>query len=232
MNHHHTKAMLKMDRVIHSAIINDELAEGAPNSQEARESADLRQTTVGPRVREGSVSRAPLAETGLIAPVVIPAEGTDSSDVQDASRTTAEIEVIPQPVNETRTRSTPSALIIEDTVELAEVLAATLERMGITTAHESHGQRAFARYGEMNPDLVLLDISLPDVTGWQVLESIKERQRESGGTMPIVIVITAYGDPANRLVGKLHGVHSYLVKPFTSDEVEQVVRSALSGTPG
>jgi CheY-like chemotaxis protein len=221
-----------MDRVIHSAIINDELAEGAPDSQEVRESADLRQTATGPRVREGSISRAPLSETGLIAPVVIPAEGTDSSDVQDASRTTAEIEVIPQPAYEHRMRSTPSALIIEDTVELAEVLAATLERMGIATAHESHGHRAFMRYGEMNPDLVLLDISLPDVTGWKVLESMKERQRETGGKMPIVIVITAYGDPANRLVGKLHGVHSYLVKPFTSDEVEQIVRSALSGTPG
>jgi CheY-like chemotaxis protein len=229
---HHTKAMSKMDRQVYSAIINDELAEGAPNSQEARESADLRQTLTRGPMREGAVSRAPLAETGLVAAVVIPAEGTDSSDVQDASRTTAEREVSPQPAYEYRARSTPSALIIEDTVELAEVLAATLERMGIATTHESHGHRAFMRYGEMNPDLVLLDISLPDVTGWKVLESIKERQRETGGKMPIVIVITAYGDPANRLVGKLHGVHSYLVKPFTSDEVEQIVRSALSGTPG
>jgi CheY-like chemotaxis protein len=232
MKHDHTEAMSKMNRLAHSAIINDELAEGASNPQEVRESADLRQTLTVPRVREGAISRAPLAETGLIAAVVVPAEGADSSDVQDASRTTAERQMTPQPAHENGARSVPSALIIEDTVELAEVLAATLQRMDITTAHESHGNRAFARYGEMNPDLVLLDISLPDVTGWKVLESIKERQRETGGRMPIVIVITAYGDPANRLVGKLHGVHSYLVKPFTAEEVEQVVRSALSGSPG
>ena len=46
--------------------------------------------------------------------------------------------------------------------------------------------------------------------------------------MPKIIVITAYGDPANRLIGKLQNVHEYLVKPFTSDEVERVVLSALS----
>ena len=45
--------------------------------------------------------------------------------------------------------------------------------------------------------------------------------------MPIIIVITAYGDPANRLVAKFQGVYNYLIKPFTSDEVEQVVMSAI-----
>ncbi|MBN8639299.1 MAG: hypothetical protein J0M07_28530 [Anaerolineae bacterium] len=74
-------------------------------------------------------------------------------------------------------------------------------------------------------------MSLPDIPGWKVLESIKERQKETGGAMPIVIVITAYGDPANRLVGKLHGVYSYLIKPFTPGDVEQIVRKALSGAP-
>jgi len=41
-------------------------------------------------------------------------------------------------------------------------------------------------------------------------------------------VITAYGDPANRLVGKLQGVYDYLIKPFTSDEVERVVIGAIN----
>lgn len=221
-----------MKRLAPRAIINDELAEGAPNSQEARESADSNQTMTIPRVAFGSVRRSPLAETGLLTPVVLPAEGDDSSDGQDASRTTAETQMTPIPAYANGTRTAPVALIVEDTLELAEVLAATLQRMNITTVHESHGSRACHRYVEMGPDVVLLDISLPDVTGWKVLDTIKEHQRGNGGRMPIVIVITAYGDPANRLVGKLQGVHSYLVKPFTSDEVEELVRSALSSTPG
>ena len=220
-----------MKRFAPSVIINDELAEGAPDSQEARESADSQQSMTVPRVSFGSVSRAPHAETGLLAAVVLPAEGDDSDDVQDASRTTAEIQMTPQPTQADAARIAPTALIVEDTFELAEVIAATLQRMHITTVHESHGNRASSRYCEMNPDVVLLDISLPDVTGWKVLDTIKEHQRETGGRMPIVIVITAYGDAANRLVGKLQGVYSYLVKPFTADEVEDIVRSALNGIP-
>lgn len=220
-----------MKRLANSVIINDELAEGAPDSHQERESADPYRTMTAPQVSFGASDRAPIAETGLIAAVVLPAEGEDRSDVQDATRTTAEIQMTPQATRDDGERTSPLALIVEDTFELAEVLAATLQRMNITTVHESHGNRACVRYSEMNPDVVLLDISLPDITGWKVLDAIKECHRETGGRLPIVIVITAYGDAANRLVGKLQGVYSYLVKPFTADEVEEVVRGALSGIP-
>ena len=44
---------------------------------------------------------------------------------------------------------------------------------------------------------------------------------------PFIVVMTAYGDPANRLMGKLQGVDSYLIKPFTPDEIERTVRQVL-----
>jgi DNA-binding response OmpR family regulator len=50
--------------------------------------------------------------------------------------------------------------------------------------------------------------------------------------MPKVVIITAYGDPANRLIGKLQNVHDYLIKPFTAEEVERVVLGALSSSAG
>ncbi len=78
----------------------------------------------------------------------------------------------------------------------------------------------------MRPDLVLLDIGLPDMTGWQLLDYIREKRGKAN--MPAVIIITAYGDPANRLVGKLQNVRDYLIKPFTADEVEKVVMKVLS----
>jgi CheY-like chemotaxis protein len=93
------------------------------------------------------------------------------------------------------------------------------------TTQESHGSRALARFTEVEPDVVLLDIGLPDMTGWKMLEDLKERNGASN--IPKVIIITAYGDPANRLIGKLQNVHDYLIKPFTSDEVERVVLGAL-----
>lgn len=121
----------------------------------------------------------------------------------------------------------PVVLIVEDTTELAEVIQATLERMGMQATYETHGSRALAKLPAIDPDVVLLDISLPDMTGWKILEAIKGRAEESQ-RMPVVIIITAHDDPANRLVGKLQDVYSYLVKPFTSDAIERVVAEAVA----
>ncbi len=214
------------ERLADKFIITDPLAEGARQLDDERQARhQLKQTSTMPPLRLTGLTTPPSAETGLINPVFLSREGADDDDRQDALRTTAETQGVAQPLEGRR----PSVLIIEDTLELAEIIRVTLDRLGMITAHESHGARAFARFNAMMPDLVLLDISLPDITGWKVLESIKERQKETGGGMPIVIVITAYGDPANRLVGKLHGVYSYLIKPFTPGDVEQIVRNALSG---
>ena len=219
-------------RYADTAIITDQQAEGSPDSHEKREPASQKETMVIPAIRPNSFRTAPAAETGVVAAVVLSGEGADDSDTQDASRTVAETQTAPAVQADKNAPAQLSALIVEDTMELAEILQVTLERMHLRTAHESHGSRAVARFNQMNPDLVLLDIGLPDGPGWKVLDSIKERQRINGGRMPIVIVITAYGDPANRLVGKLHGVYSYLVKPFTPREVENTVRNALGSAAG
>lgn len=163
-------------------------------------------------------SRMLHAETGMLNAVTIEqAEGYDPVERQDAPRTPSEISPGTEAV----------ALIVEDTLELAEILATTLRKMGIRTIHESHGNRAFSRFNQLRPDILLLDIGLPDISGWQVLDTLKEQQQQAGEYMPAVIVISAFGDPANRLVGKLQGVYSYLVKPFTPTEVEAVVQTAL-----
>ena len=213
-----------------SAIITDQQAEGSPQSRDEREPASPQQTMLTPAVRPNSLRAAPVAETGVVAAVVLSGEGADDSDTQDASRTTAETQTSPMP--EVQATMQLTALIVEDTLELAEILQVTLQRMHMSVVHESHGSRAVTRINEMRPDVVLLDIGLPDGPGWKVLDSIKERQREHGGKMPVVIVITAYGDPANRLVGKLHGVFSYLIKPFTPNEIERTVKEALSSAAG
>ena len=121
-----------------------------------------------------------------------------------------------------------TVLIIEDAVELAEVIEATLESMGIQSHHETHGERGFEQFKKIKPKLVLLDIALPDTKGWKILERIKTYTQETPeADMPKVVIISAYGDPANRLMGKLQDINRYLIKPFTPDEVERVVSSAL-----
>ena len=216
-----------MESIRNPFEINNQ-AEGSSGNTESVEPDSPLETKQFPAIR-GDFDY--IAETGLIAAVSLEAEGRDADDSQDASRTTDETHPAPISLRQAKDQldKMPSVLIIEDTVELAEVIAATLERMNMETAHESHGNKALERFYQMDPDVVLLDISLPDMPGWKILDAIKE-QSDAGGKMPIVIVITAYDDPANRLVGKLQGVYTYLIKPFTSDEIEQTVTEAISSS--
>lgn len=122
-------------------------------------------------------------------------------------------------------------LIVEDSIELAEVIQATLERMGMKVSHESHGSKAIKLFETLKPDIMLLDIGLPDIPGWKLLDKLRAiTQEKEGQTLPKVIIISAYGDPANRLMGKLQDVNRYLIKPFTPDEVEEVVKKAILST--
>jgi CheY-like chemotaxis protein len=207
-------------------VINDK-AEGSQGTNGSQESGSSLKTSTVPIVRTSPDRGAPTAETGVVAAVVVDAEGREINESQDASRTTAETTTMSNPQEVMHLTHSPSILIIEDSTELAEIIEATLRRINIVTAHETHGNKALNRYTEMRPDLVLLDIGLPDMSGWQLLDYIREKKGTA--EMPAVIIITAYGDPANRLVGKLQNVRDYLIKPFTSDEVEKVVMKVLSG---
>ncbi len=212
-----------------SNITIQDVAESVPTGED-KEPIDPLKTVSVPAIKIRPAT-GPSAETGLVSAMLPQAEGNEDDDSRDSSRTTAEIQHSPMPqLGATMTvPGSPSVLIIEDTIELAEVIQATLERMNMVTAHETHGNKAISRFEQLHPDIVLLDIGLPDMTGWKFLETVKETHK---GLMPIIIVITAYGDPANRLVAKLQGVYDYLIKPFTSDEVERVVSGALSSKHG
>lgn len=120
---------------------------------------------------------------------------------------------------------TPSVLIVEDALELAQLAQIAINRMGVTTQHVANGNRALDYLQSHTPDLMLLDIGLPGMSGWEVLEALK--QDENAAQFPI-IVVTAAGDPVNRLIGKLQDrVVRYMIKPYTIDELTKAVREAL-----
>ncbi len=173
-----------------------------------------------------SSPRPPRAETGMIEAIHVTSDGAEQNEAQDASRTTAETRPVPLP-ERSKPDSSATALIIEDTPDLADLLEVTLKRLGLQVMVARRGSHALNCIEEAMPDVILLDIHLPDMTGWKVLEALKEKRAVPGAKNPAVIVITAYGDAANRLVGKLQGVHQYLVKPLKPEEVEEVVQRAL-----
>ena len=209
----------------------DDRAEGSSGLPELGiEPETLSESTRISTIADETKRKSPASETGSVSAVKMSAEGKDDGDAQDASRTNDETQ--PTPLIEKGTAKTMekplTVLIVEDTLELAEVIQATLENMGLDTVHAPHGNKALDKFNEIDPDVVLLDIGLPDMTGWEIMDVLKARYEEAIDEMPIIIIISAYDDPANRLVGKLQGVHSYLIKPFTADEIERTVNEAIS----
>ncbi len=124
---------------------------------------------------------------------------------------------------------TPFVLIVEDTSDLAGIIAEILETLGLDFYHAPDGRAALEFLAEYHPDLILLDIGLPDISGWQVLNT----HLEGYELFCPVIVLTAFDDPANKLIGKLHKhISVYMTKPFTPSELrDEVVKLLRHGPP-
>ena len=123
-------------------------------------------------------------------------------------------------------------LVVEDDVTVAEVLIAYLSRAGYQLDWAQNGTDAAQFWQRTSPDVVILDIMLPGLSGLEVL-----RRRRRAGDHAAVIVLSARGEEEDRLVGLETGADDYVVKPFSPRElvlrVEALLRRAelLAGTP-
>lgn len=107
-----------------------------------------------------------------------------------------------------------TVLIVEDDGNIAELLQLYLEKEGFQTLIASTGKKGVELFQKASPDLVLLDIMLPEMDGWAVCRSI----REHGDQTP-VIMLTAKGETRDKVSGLEMGADDYIVKPFEMKEV-------------
>lgn len=112
-------------------------------------------------------------------------------------------------------------LIAEDELEIAKILDAYLVREGFRTVGAADGQTALDQHSILKPDLVLLDIKMPKVDGWEVLSELRRR-----GETPI-IMITALDQDIDRLQGLRLGADDYVIKPFNPAEVVARAKAVL-----
>lgn len=117
-------------------------------------------------------------------------------------------------------------LVIEDEYPISQVLKVYLQKVGYSVTQCFYGGQALVMFRETKPDLVLLDIMLPEKNGWSILKEIRERS-----TCP-VIMLTALGEVNYRLEGFDHGADDYIAKPFIADEVVARVRAVLRRAVG
>ena len=111
-------------------------------------------------------------------------------------------------------------LLIEDDASMQKALQRAFSRRGFEVQGCTDGALAVAHWTAMRPDVVVLDLSLPNVDGLQVLE----RARHSGLATP-VLILTARGTVGDRIMGLNLGADDYLPKPFDLDELEARVRA-------
>lgn len=111
-------------------------------------------------------------------------------------------------------------LVVEDTEEIARLVQYVLNQLGLTNFHCSNGYRAVEFLEEHHPQLVVLDIGIPGINGWQVLETMRKDPRLDDVR---VIVATAFSDAANRTVGKLQEVDGYITKPYGPRELKELI---------
>ena len=112
-------------------------------------------------------------------------------------------------------------LIVDDDQNICELLRMYLTKDGFDTAIASDGEQALELFGRYNPDLILLDIMMPHLDGWQVCREVRKTSE-----VPI-IMLTAKGEVFDKILGLELGADDYISKPFDTKEVVARIKAVL-----
>ena len=115
-------------------------------------------------------------------------------------------------------------LIVEDDPDIAELVARYLDKAGYTTTRLSSGREALDAVRAKPPDLIVLDLMLPQMDGLEVCRAL--RANDKTAAIPI-IMLTARAEESERIVGLEMGADDYLAKPFSPNELVARVRALL-----
>ncbi len=141
-------------------------------------------------------------------------------------RNLTEAQAAPHRVEAGSAAPRPKLLIVDDDTELCGMLAEYLAPEGFQTEAVGNGPAALERLGRGAIDLVVLDVMLPELSGFEVLRRIRALNR-----VP-VIMLTARGEEVDRVVGLEMGADDYLAKPFSPRELVARIRAVLRRLSG
>lgn len=120
----------------------------------------------------------------------------------------------------------PLVLVADDEPRITKLVALTLADEGFRVVTASGGEEALRKAEEIRPDIVLLDIVMPDLDGIEVMRQLRERRPVA------VILLTAKGSTSDKAKGLDLGADDYLSKPFHPDELAARVRAVLRRSSG
>ncbi len=112
-------------------------------------------------------------------------------------------------------------MVVDDDSNICELLRLYLEKEGFEAVIMENGEKALAAFDSEKPDLILLDVMMPRLDGWQVCRELRKKSQ-----CPI-IMLTAKGEVFDRVLGLELGADDYVVKPFETKEVIARIKAVL-----
>ena len=117
-------------------------------------------------------------------------------------------------------RRSRNVLLVEDNSDAAVTLGLLLESLGHKVTVVESGERALERLGKEKPDVLLVDLGLPGMNGYEVAQRVRDTH---GKGRPLLVVVTGYGHPMDRRRSRDAGFDSHLVKPVQVAQLERVL---------
>ncbi|MFQ5876858.1 MAG: PleD family two-component system response regulator [Acidobacteriota bacterium] len=119
-------------------------------------------------------------------------------------------------------------MVVDDDADIADMTRVILEQSGYQVIPAASGAEALRKLRRAQPDLIILDINMPEMDGWQVLRLLKAEARTS--RIPVAM-FSIRGEVHDRLQGLQEGAFDYIVKPFSCDELVGRVRRIFDSLP-
>ncbi|MFC9428430.1 response regulator transcription factor [Streptomyces sp. NPDC056987] len=127
---------------------------------------------------------------------------------------------------------TEQLLVVEDDATLRELLSASLQLAGFTVTSVTTGAQALAAVQRARPDLIVLDVMLPDFDGFEVVRRLRQDGPPALGGPPPVLFLTALDAAKDRISGLSAGGDDYVTKPFNLEELILRIRAILRRSSG
>lgn len=119
----------------------------------------------------------------------------------------------------------PLILVVDDNTEIRNMVTAHLEGTDCRVMEASDGEDGLEKVLEYKPDLVLLDVMMPGLNGWEVAKYIREHNELNHIG---IIMVTAIGEVVNEMTSPLYGADDHINKPFQLSELDVKIRRTLS----
>jgi CheY-like chemotaxis protein len=168
-------------------------------------------------------SQSPVAGQPAVAPPIVAEKPVEAPAAAPAPAAAAEAASTPGSYGSSR----KTVMIVDDSPTIRKILGLTLERAGYKVVAEPDGESAIERLIQVVPDLILLDIAMPKIDGYEVCKRIKQDPRTKH--VPVVM-LSGKGALFDKVKGHMAGATEYLTKPFETPAVLAVVANYCEKT--